>query len=128
MKKEVVKITESELKSIVKKIISNLNEDTPTSPNPRVMVTKTDDNNLLINNQFKYKLQVSSFLGWIGVSIDRVNIDNKNNIEITASAAGVSKRDIVPPDKVNYILQNLGKPVIPLTNEKNQVVKQLVKI
>ena len=107
MKKEVVKITESELKSIVKKIISNLNEDTPTSPNPRVMVTKTDDNNLLINNQFKYKLQVSSFLGWIGVSIDRVNIDNKNNIEITASAAGVSKRDIVPPDKVNYILQNM---------------------
>jgi hypothetical protein len=88
-----------------------------------ISVQKNNDGKIILNGQ-KYKLQVKKgILGWIGVDIDDL-IQTNDGWKVTASAAGISKTDIVPKDTISIIYKNLGQPTIDLGGKEP---KRLVK-
>jgi hypothetical protein len=127
MGKRVIRLNESDLKNIVKKVISEQTQDKNLIKGiikeQDISVQKNNDGKIIINGQ-KYKLQVKKgILGWIGVDIDDL-IQTNDGWKVTASVAGISKTDIVPKDTISIIYKNLGQPTIDLGGKEP---KRLVK-
>jgi hypothetical protein len=111
--KKIIKLTESELVGLVKKII--IEQD--------IKVQKAG-NNISING-VNYKLQIYKLGGWKNVSVDALSPRTDGGYDIEASLGFISKKDIVPADTISVIKNNLKKSEIELGGK---TPKKLVKL
>lgn len=86
-------------------------------------ISITNNGTIIINN-FEYKLEIRTPLGFSGVNIKKVR-PVANGWEITASKLGIPQTNLVPKKIMDIISKNLGNDIIDLGGEQP---KRLVKI
>lgn len=112
-------VSESQLKRIVDENVSSSPE--PVKP---LSVVKTQDNNLLINNKYTYRLKAKLLGLWKDVTINEIRREG-DTFKLSGQVGPYKDTDVVSQNTVKYIIQNLGQKEIELRNDENKVTKKL---